>query len=54
MVYDDGDEEEFEYKEFGLFLVEVGEVEVVKVVNVSKRVIFEIDSDFKRWDDCFF
>lgn len=52
VVYDDGDEEELEYKELGPLLVEAGEAEAVKVANASKRATPETDSDSKRWDDC--
>ncbi|XP_024400949.1 uncharacterized protein [Physcomitrium patens] len=47
VVYDDGDEEELEYKELGPLLVEAGEAEAVKVANASKRATPETDSDSK-------
>lgn len=48
MSYEDGDEEELEYKELAQLLVEAGEAEAVKAANFRKRAAPEINSDSKR------
>ncbi|XP_024395365.1 uncharacterized protein [Physcomitrium patens] len=45
--YEDGDEEELEYKELAQLLVEAGEAEAVKAANFRKRAAPEINSDSK-------
>lgn len=47
MEYEDGDEEELEYKELEALLVEAGEAEAVRAAN-AKRTKPETDSDTKR------
>lgn len=46
--YEDGDEEELEYKELEGLLVEAGEAEAVRAANAKKKSLPETDSDSKR------